>query len=104
MCIITAKRQRLPHPMFMRCHGGQSVGESTAKGLDSRFTVSTPKREKIDLMASKLHYNKRLWQKHVLAENRRDIPGLLATLVDEPLYVLMATGQEYRGQSDRKSV
>lgn len=50
-------------------------------------------------MASRLHYNKRLWQKHVLAENRRDIPGLLATLVDDPLYIIMATGLEYRGQS-----
>jgi steroid delta-isomerase-like uncharacterized protein len=49
-------------------------------------------------VASKLHQNKRLWQKHVLAENRRDIPGLLATLVDDPLYVLMATGQEYKGK------
>src|SRR5258708_34818213 len=49
-------------------------------------------------MATKLHYNKRLWQKHVLAENRRDIPGLLATLVEDPLYILMATGQEYRGK------
>src|SRR5260221_9529018 len=44
-----------------------------------------------------LHQIKRLWQKHVLAENRRDIPGLLATLVDDPLYILMATGREYRG-------
>jgi steroid delta-isomerase-like uncharacterized protein len=48
-------------------------------------------------VTNKLHQNKRLWQKHVLAENRRDIPGLLATLVDDPLYVVMATGQEYRG-------
>ncbi len=45
-----------------------------------------------------LHYNKRLWQKHVLAENRRDIPGLLATLVEDPLYFIMATGLEYRGK------
>ncbi len=45
-----------------------------------------------------LHYNKRLWQKHVLAENRRDIPGLLATLVEDPLYIIMATGLEYRGK------
>lgn len=50
-------------------------------------------------MASRLHYNKRLWQKHVLAENRRNIPGLLATLVDDPLYIIMAIGLEYRGQS-----
>src|SRR5258708_14801922 len=52
-------------------------------------------------MATKLHYNKRLWQKHVLAENRRDIPGLLATLVEYPLYILMATGQEYRHGESR---
>jgi steroid delta-isomerase-like uncharacterized protein len=49
-------------------------------------------------LASKLHHNKRLWQKHVLAENRRDIPGLLATLIDDPLYIVMATGQEYKGK------
>lgn len=49
-------------------------------------------------MASKIHYNKRLWQKHVLAENRRDIPGLLATLIDDPLYEIMATGLQYPGK------
>lgn len=45
-----------------------------------------------------LHANKRLWQRHVLAENRRSIEGLLATLCAEPLYVIMATGQEHRGR------
>ena len=49
-------------------------------------------------MTSTLHYNKRLWQKHVLAENKRDIPGLLATLVDEPLYEIKATGLQYAGK------
>lgn len=47
---------------------------------------------------SKLHFVKRLWQKHVLAENRRDIPGLLATLTDDPLYEIMATGLQYKGK------
>jgi steroid delta-isomerase-like uncharacterized protein len=47
---------------------------------------------------TRLHHNKRLWQKHVLAENRRDIPGLLATLVDDPLYVIMASGLRYEGK------
>jgi steroid delta-isomerase-like uncharacterized protein len=46
-----------------------------------------------------LHQIKRLWQKHVLAENRRDIEGLLATLIDDPLYIIMATGLEYRGKT-----
>ena len=45
-----------------------------------------------------LHANKRLWQRHVLAENRRSIEGLLATLSAEPLYVIMATGAEHRGR------
>jgi steroid delta-isomerase-like uncharacterized protein len=48
-------------------------------------------------MASQLHYNKRLWQQHVLAENRRDIPGLLATLTENPRYI-MATRLEYVGK------
>lgn len=46
-----------------------------------------------------LHQNRRLWQRHVLAENRRSIDGLLATLCDEPVYAIMATGQEYRGKA-----
>ena len=45
-----------------------------------------------------LHQNKRLWQKHVLAENRRSVEGLLDTLCDEPVYRIMATGEEYRGK------
>lgn len=45
-----------------------------------------------------LHRNKRLWQKHVLAENRRGIEGLLDTLCDEPVYTTMATGEEHRGK------
>ena len=45
-----------------------------------------------------LHQNKRLWQKHVLAENRRSIQGLLDTLCDEPVYKIMATGEEHRGR------
>jgi steroid delta-isomerase-like uncharacterized protein len=45
-----------------------------------------------------LHAIKRLWQKHVLAENRRSIEGLLATLCAEPVYELMATGEKYLGR------
>ncbi len=45
-----------------------------------------------------LHANKRLWQRHVIAENRRSIEGLMATLCAEPLYVIMATGQQHRGR------
>ena len=45
-----------------------------------------------------LHQNKRLWQRHVLAENRRSVDGLLETLCEEPVYQVMATGTVHRGR------
>jgi steroid delta-isomerase-like uncharacterized protein len=45
-----------------------------------------------------LHAIKRLWQKHVIAENRRSVEGLLATLCAEPLYEIMATGEKFVGR------
>jgi steroid delta-isomerase-like uncharacterized protein len=45
-----------------------------------------------------IHTNKRLWQRHVIAENRRSIEGLLATLSADPEYVVVATGQVHRGR------
>ena len=45
-----------------------------------------------------IHQNKRLWQRHVLAENRRSIDGLLATLSAEPVYQVMATGAMHQGR------
>lgn len=45
-----------------------------------------------------LHAIKRLWQKHVLAENRRSIEGLLGTLCAEPVYEVMATGERFVGR------
>jgi steroid delta-isomerase-like uncharacterized protein len=45
-----------------------------------------------------VHQNKRLWQRHVLAENRRSIDGLLATLSEEPVYRVMATSATHRGR------
>jgi steroid delta-isomerase-like uncharacterized protein len=46
---------------------------------------------------SLLHENRRLWQRHVLAETRRSIPGLLETLCDDPIYKIMAMSATFRG-------
>ncbi len=46
---------------------------------------------------SQLHENRRLWQRHVLAENRRNIAGLLETLCDDPIYKIMATSATFKG-------
>lgn len=45
-----------------------------------------------------IHQNRRLWQRHVLAENRRSIDGLLETLCADPVYKVMATSEKYQGR------
>lgn len=49
-------------------------------------------------LMSLLHENRRLWQRHVLAENRRSIEALLDTLCADPIYKLMATSATFRGK------
>jgi steroid delta-isomerase-like uncharacterized protein len=40
---------------------------------------------------------KRLWVRHSIAEDRRDIDGLIATLSDDCVYELVDTGQRWEG-------
>ncbi|MGF1505810.1 MAG: hypothetical protein ACFB51_11880 [Anaerolineae bacterium] len=40
---------------------------------------------------------RRLWMAHSIAEDRRDIPGLLATLTPDCVYAIVATGHTYEG-------
>ena len=40
---------------------------------------------------------KRLWVRHSIAEDRRDIDGLLATLTDNPTYEIVPTNQRWTG-------
>ena len=47
---------------------------------------------------SVLHENRRLWQRHVLAENRRSIEALLETLCSAPIYKIMATSATFKGR------
>jgi predicted ester cyclase len=41
---------------------------------------------------------KRLWVRHSIAEDKRDIPGLLATLTDDSAYEILPTGQRWEGR------
>lgn len=41
---------------------------------------------------------KRLWIEHSIAEDKRDIPGLLATLADGCLYEMIPTRQRWEGR------
>jgi hypothetical protein len=46
---------------------------------------------------SELRDIKRLWVRHSIAEDARDIDGLIATLTDDALYEIVPTGQRWDG-------
>jgi len=58
-------------------------------------------RERLAWPASpELHRRiRRLWQRHSIAEDRRDIDGLLATLSPDCVYELAATGERWEGHA-----
>ncbi len=47
--------------------------------------------------ANALRAIKRLWVRHSLAEDRRDIDGLIATVTGDALYEIVPTGQKWNG-------
>jgi predicted ester cyclase len=42
---------------------------------------------------------KRLWVRHSIAEDRRDVDGLVATLAPDCLYEIVPTGQRWEGHA-----
>ena len=46
---------------------------------------------------SELRDIKRLWVRHSIAEDARDIDGLMATLTDDAVYEIVPTGQRWEG-------
>jgi len=47
--------------------------------------------------AAELREIKRLWIRHSIAEDARDIDGLIATLADDCVYEIVPTGQRWEG-------
>ena len=50
-----------------------------------------------DFDRAELRRIKRLWVRHSIAEDRRDIDGLIATLAPECVYEIVVTGQRWEG-------
>lgn len=46
---------------------------------------------------------KRLWVRHSIAEDRRDIDGLIATLAPTCLYEMIPTGQRWEGHAGARA-
>jgi len=46
---------------------------------------------------------KRLWVRHSIAEDRRDIDGLIATLARDCIYEIVPTGQRWEGHAGARA-
>ena len=46
---------------------------------------------------------KRLWVRHSIAEDRRDIDGLVATLAPDCVYEIVSTGQRWEGHDGART-
>jgi predicted ester cyclase len=53
--------------------------------------------------AAELRRIKRLWVRHSIAEDARDIDGLIATLSDDCVYEIVPTGQRWEGHDGARS-
>ena len=64
-------------------------------------STSNTAREQLALTSTPELYTqiRRLWIQHSIAEDARDIPGLLATLTSNCVYEIVPTGQRWEGHS-----
>ena len=53
--------------------------------------------------AATLRRIRRLWQRHSIAEDRRDIDGLIATLAPECVYEIVGTGLRWTGHAGARA-
>jgi len=63
--------------------GRGTIGQRLARGFDP----------------DELRRVKRLWVRHSVAEDRRDIDGLIATLAPDCVYEIVVTGQRWEGHA-----
>ena len=66
--------------------------------------ASTP-RERLGWAVTPELYEKvrRLWVEHSTAEDRRDLPGLIATLAPDCVYEVVPTGQRWEGHAGARA-
>ena len=70
-----------PRPSMRRCATRRRSRHDSARGFDP----------------AELRRIKRLWVRHSIAEDRRDIDGLIATLSPDCVYEIVVTGQRWEG-------
>jgi predicted ester cyclase len=56
-----------------------------------------------DLTPELYHRIRRLWMQHSIAEENRDLPGLLETLAEDCVYEVLPTGQRWVGHDGARA-
>src|SRR5689334_21389369 len=79
------------------CRRQTSMGCATSEDVMHESTI----RERLAWdVTPELHQRiRRLWIKHSIAEDQRDLDGLIATLTEDCVYELMPTGQRWEGHA-----
>ena len=64
-----------------------------------------PIRDRLDWEATPEEYRRirRLWVRHSIAEDRRNVDGLIATLAPDCVYEVVPTGQRWEGHEGARS-
>ncbi|HEX2913678.1 MAG TPA: ester cyclase [Chloroflexia bacterium] len=60
-------------------------------------------RLKLDITPELYDKIRRLWIKHSIAEDRRDLQGLIDTLAEDCIYEVLTTGQRWEGHDGARS-
>ena len=68
-------------------------------------TPTSTARERLGWAVTPELYEKvrRLWKRHSVAEDRRDLPGLLETLTEDCVYEVVPTGQRWQGHDGARA-
>jgi predicted ester cyclase len=69
----------------------------------SNYATTTPQEQLACEMTPELHHKiRRLWIRHSLAEDARDLDGLIDTLAEDCEYLIVPTGQRWEGHAGAK--
>ena len=95
VCTMTDNEIVLDSPSDARCTSLSEKGVEAYK----RKVADTSVRERLGRRfdSAELREIKRLWVRHSIAEDRRDIDGLIATVTPSAVYEIVPTGQLWNG-------
>jgi predicted ester cyclase len=67
-------------------------------------SAGTPQEQLAQEVTPELYRQiRRLWTRHSIAEDRRDLPGLLDTLTEDCVYEVVPTGQRWEGHGGARA-